>query len=175
MPFCSSSGLETSLTLKMVALFRVQPGRHALMPKLYQIATPPSWQVPELSWPSCSTPIQIHQLAYHLRDHQEFATFVLQGLSHGFHRGYSSTFRSAVRNHPSAMTNHQVIANFIPEEPLQDEWWAPFQPDYKDWPIKREGHGVIADDRGPLLPTGQEECERWNQQILVLPEIPISG
>ena len=90
------------------------------MPKLRQLATSLSRQVPELSWPSCYTQIQIHQLAYHLRDHpdQEFATFVLQGLSHGFHIGFSCTstrLHSAVRNHPSAMTN-QVIANFISEE-----------------------------------------------------------
>ena len=88
------------------------------MHNLRKLAHPPSPQSrTQLPWPPCPTPVSILQLASHLHYHPdtEFARFVLQGMSQGFHVGYSlrsGGLRSSFRNHPSSMVNCQVVSRY---------------------------------------------------------------
>ena len=97
-------------------------GQYACMGELRQLAHPPS-SLPQrpISWPPCPTPIRIPLLSHYLQSHpdQEFAGFVLRGLTDGFHVGcfsQSSGLCSSSRNHPSSLANSQVIARYIREE-----------------------------------------------------------
>ena len=74
-----------------------------------------------LCWPKCPSPVCVSRLAFYLEGHpdQEFATFIIRGLSCGFHIGYSFqtvNLRVSTQNHPLLAANHRMVSQYIAEE-----------------------------------------------------------
>ena len=78
-------------------------------------STTPSFQC--IPGPS---PLKLHLLQAYASRHpdQQFAAYVLRGLSNGFHIGFSllSPLRSATANHPSAREKPSVITDLLHKE-----------------------------------------------------------
>ena len=98
------------------------PSGYPYMPNLRMLDHPPVPSPPRpLCWPQCPSPVCISRLAFYLEGHpdQEFATFIIRGLSSGFHIGYSSrtaNLRASTRNHPSSAANRHTVSHYIAEE-----------------------------------------------------------
>ncbi len=93
------------------------------MSALHQLAHPPSHCAqPAIPWPPCWSPIRVPVLAIALRSHpdQQFVTFVLQGLTHGFHIGFTRrrglSLRSSSRSHQSVSACPQAVSQYIGDE-----------------------------------------------------------
>ncbi len=73
-------------------------------------------------WPHCPTPIRLAALAGFLQSHpdQQFADFILRGLTTGFRVGFSTDRGRALgttsRNHPSTAECPGAISRYIAEE-----------------------------------------------------------
>ena len=92
------------------------------MRNLSMLNHPPQPRPPQvMSWPQCPTPVQVPHITFYLRNHpdQEFASFIIQGLTHGFHIGYLSqlgALRSSARNHPSSLANRHIVSHYLTSE-----------------------------------------------------------
>ena len=123
---------------------------------LHQLAYPPSSHPPvSIDWPPCPTPIQILVLAHFLRYHtnQEFVRFILQGLSDGFHVGFSCQgegLRSTSKNHTSSLANPGVITSSIQNEIVAGRIVGPLAIQVHEW-VHCTPIGLVPKGRG----TGQ--------------------
>ena len=85
---------------------------------MLQACVPETHQV---YWPSYPSPVLSHNLLPFLRRHpdQEFAHYIIEGLSSGFRIGFMfniAQLRSNPRNHPSSLENPTVIRTNINKE-----------------------------------------------------------
>lgn len=102
-------------------LLGVRSGVYTYMNTLRQLDHPPATIPPLPRWAQCSTPIRVPALASLLSSHPDldFVTYVLRGLSDGFHVGFDERMvrlRPSRRNHPSSLANRTVISSYIQEE-----------------------------------------------------------
>lgn len=117
-----------------LALIGARLEGYPYMPNLRVLARPPAPPSGgRVSWPHCPTPVHVPQLSLLLQNHpdQEFATFITQGLTHGFHIGYdssSSQLRSSLRNHPSSLANQLTVLAYVREEVLAQRMVGPLSP-----------------------------------------------
>lgn len=95
-------------------------GRYAYLHDLRKLeeCTDPACPV---QWPTCPSPVHLNHWMEFLYSHpdQEFAAYIHTGLSQGFRIGYNrqiSSLRSTSRNHPSALSNPQVVQDHIAAE-----------------------------------------------------------
>ena len=90
--FFVSDPVVTNLCGLSLKHLGVVAGRYIYMGDLRQLPHPPSSRTSvDINWPHCPTPIRVNVLANYLRSHpdREFVRFILEGLSAGFHAGYS--------------------------------------------------------------------------------------
>ena len=116
---------------------------------------PPTHPPVTIDWPPCPTPIQIPALAHFLRYHpdQEFVRFILQGLSDGFHIGFSCQgggLRSTSKNPPSSLANPGVITSYIQDEIVAGQIVGPLAIQVHEW-VHCSPIGLVPKSRG----TGQ--------------------
>lgn len=105
-------------------LLGADTGCYPYMAALCQLSHPPSAHPPSpVRWPECSTPIRVRSLEYYLHNHpdQAFIRFILQGLSQGFHIGFTLQNGQVLQSSPpqsylSMSENPLAITQYIAEE-----------------------------------------------------------
>ena len=110
----------------------IRDGRYLYMNTLHQLSQPTTPH-PRITWPPCPSPVNISALEQSLSTHtdQQFAHYILQGVSQGFRIGFhapSLHLRSSTRNHPSSLVNQQVVSAYIEEEVAMGRMVGPIPP-----------------------------------------------
>ena len=97
-------------------------GRYRYLPDLLQLdsCTPLS---PPYAWPRSPSPLLVESFARHLESYpdRQFVSYVLHGLSYGFHVGFSYQahhLKCRGRNHPSSIANAPIVSDHIRSECL---------------------------------------------------------
>ena len=104
-------------------------GRYRYTDDLLQLAAATAPQ-PGHCWPSYHTPIQVDQLVPFLNSHPDkaFATYILDGLTNGFHIGFNyrhCSLHSRGSNHPSSLVNEKVVDDRIAAEVTAGRLYGP--------------------------------------------------
>ena len=113
-------------------LLGADSNRYTYMASLRRLSCTTSISPPSpIPWPECPTPVNIGRLAGYLHSHpdQEFAQFVLRGLSRGFHVGFNlqegKSLRSSHRVHPSVSASPQAVSQYIADETAKGRMVGP--------------------------------------------------
>ena len=159
---------HTVLWQLSLQLLGVRSGWYIYMDTLRQLDHLPLPQQPQLFtlWFPLTGPIMVVTLAWHLRTHPDadFVSFVLRGLTEGFHIGYSleAGLHSSAHNHPSSHANEHVVSEYMGTEvaagwmvgpllPCTTLQHSTLQPCWSH--TQREKDRSLENDCGPILPS----------------------
>ena len=124
---------------------------HASTVSATKAAQAPLPKPESLSPPAC-TPVRVDRLKQLLLHHpdQHFASFVVSGMTHGFHIGHAGAIRSVSSpNLPSAFEHSQFVSSHLLKCCLKNETAGPFdQPPFDI--MQCSGVGVIPKKSGKL-------------------------